>query len=120
MSGTRLAGVDHLPATYDRDKQAFTKGEPEYGAHFADEMERLVNLHGASPIAAVIVEPMAGLTGVLPAPEGYLKRPREITPKPGLLLIFAEGLTGFGPPRFAFAAGPHGGVAAMSPFAQAG
>jgi beta-alanine--pyruvate transaminase len=72
MFGTLLAGVDHLPHTYDRDKQAFTKGEPEYGAHFADEMERLVNLHGASTIAAVIVEPMAGSTGVLPSPKGYL------------------------------------------------
>src|ERR1700737_1595129 len=75
MFGTLLAGVDHLPATYDRDKQAFTKGEPEYGAHFADELERLVNLPGASPIAAVIVEPMAGSTGVLPAPRGSPKRP---------------------------------------------
>src|SRR5882757_5799394 len=74
MFGTLLAGVDHLPHTYDRDKQAFSKGEPEYGAHFADELERLVNLHGASTIAAVIVEPMAGSTGVLPAPKGYLKR----------------------------------------------
>src|SRR6266702_3998841 len=73
MFGTLLAGVDHLPHTYDRDKQAFSKGEPEYGAHFADELERLVNLHGASTIAAVIVEPMAGSTGVLPAPKGYLK-----------------------------------------------
>ncbi len=57
MFGTLLAGVDHLPHTYDREKQAFTKGEPEYGAHFADELERLVNLHGASTMAAVIVEP---------------------------------------------------------------
>ena len=91
MFGTLLAGVDHLPHTYDRDKQAFTKGEPEYGAHFADELERLVNLHGASTIAAVIVEPMAGSTGVLPAPKGYLKRLREITQKHGILLDFRRG-----------------------------
>src|SRR6201990_1553373 len=97
MFGTLLAGVDHLPATYDREKQAFTKGEPEYGAHFADELERLVNLHGASTIAAVIVEPMAGSTGVIPAPKGYLKRLREITHKHGILLIFDEVITGYGP-----------------------
>ena len=66
LFGTLLAGVDHLPATYDREKQAFSRGEPEYGAHFADELENLVNLHGANTIAAVIVEPMAGSTGVLP------------------------------------------------------
>src|ERR1700753_462571 len=70
MFGTLLAGVDHLPATYDRDKQAFTKGEPEYGAHFADELERLVNLQGASPIPAVIAEPMAGSTGVAAHADG--------------------------------------------------
>src|SRR6201986_707547 len=94
--GSLLAGVDHLPATYDREKQAFTKGEPEYGANFADELENLVNLHGANTIAAVIVEPMAGSTGVLPAPKGYLKRLREITQKHGILLIFDEVITGFG------------------------
>src|SRR6201997_3546894 len=80
--GALLAGVDHLPHTYNREKQAFTKGEPEYGAHFADELENLVNLHGANTIAAVIVEPMAGSTGVLPAPKGYLKRLRQIAQKP--------------------------------------
>ena len=71
--GTLLAGVDHLPATYDREKQAFTKGEPEWGAHLADDLERIVALHDASTIAAVIVEPMAGSTGVLPPPKGYLQ-----------------------------------------------
>src|SRR5438552_6445307 len=70
MFGTLLAGVDHLPATYDREKQAFTKGQPEYGAHFADELERIVGLHGPSTVAAVIVEPMAGSPGVLPPPTG--------------------------------------------------
>ena len=67
--GSLLAGVDHLPHTYNREHQAFTKGEPEWGAHLADELERIVTLHDASTIAAVIVEPMAGSTGVLPPPE---------------------------------------------------
>jgi len=102
--GSLLSGVDHLPATYDREKQAFTKGEPEYGAHFADALEDLVNLHGANTIAAVIVEPMAGSTGVIAAPKGYLKRLREITQKHGILLIFDEVITGYGRLGHAFAA----------------
>ena len=73
--GTLLAGVDHMPHTYNREQQAFTKGEPEWGAHIADELERIVALHDASTIAAVIVEPMAGSTGVLPPPKGYLQAP---------------------------------------------
>ena len=68
--GTLLAGADHLPATYSREHQAFTKGEPEYGAHLAEALEGLVALHDGSTIAAVIVEPMAGSTGVLPPAEG--------------------------------------------------
>ena len=76
LFGTLLAGVDHLPPTYNRAEQAFTKGEPEWGAHLADELERIVALHDASTIAAVIVEPMAGSTGVLPPPKGYLQRLR--------------------------------------------
>src|SRR6202158_1621272 len=118
MFGTLLAGVDHLPHTYDREKQAFTKGEPEYGAHFADELERLVNLHGASTIAAVIVEPMAGSTGVLPAPKGYLKRLREITQKHGILLIFDEVITGYGRLGYAFAAERYGVLPDMITFAK--
>ena len=118
MFGTLLAGVDHLPATYDRDKQAFTKGEPEYGAHFADELERIVALHGASTIAAVIVEPMAGSTGVLPPPKGYLKRLREITAKHGILLIFDEVITGFGRLGTAFAAERFGVTPDMITFAK--
>src|SRR5215218_7660973 len=94
--GALLAGVDHLPHTYNREHQAFTKGEPEWGAHLADELERLVALHDASTIAAVIVEPMAGSTGVLPPPKGYLQRLRAICDKHGLLLIFDEVITGFG------------------------
>ena len=116
--GALLAGVDHLPATYDREKQAFTKGEPEYGANFADELENLVNLHGANTIAAVIVEPMAGSTGVLPAPKGYLKRLREITQKHGILLIFDEVITGFGRLGFAFAAERYGVLPDMISFAK--
>src|SRR5689334_16513925 len=116
--GSLLSGVDHLPATYDRDKQAFTKGEPEYGAHFADALEDLVNLHGANTIAAVIVEPMAGSTGVLAAPKGYLKRLREITQKHGILLIFDEVITGFGRLGTAFAAERYGVLPDMITFAK--
>jgi beta-alanine--pyruvate transaminase len=93
--GTMLGNVDHLPTTYDRAKQAFTKGEPEHGAHFADALEELVMLHGDT-IAAVIVEPMAGSTGVLPPPKGYLQRLRQICDKHGILLIFDEVITMFG------------------------
>ncbi|PKQ07764.1 MAG: aspartate aminotransferase family protein [Alphaproteobacteria bacterium HGW-Alphaproteobacteria-11] len=94
--GPLLSGTDHLPHTYNRAEQAFTIGEPEWGAHLADELQRMVELHDASTIAAVIVEPMAGSTGVLPPPKGYLKRLREICDKHGILLIFDEVITGFG------------------------
>ena len=93
--GELLPHVDHLPTTYDRARQAFTKGEPEHGLHFADALEELVGLHGDT-IAAVIVEPMAGSTGVLPPPKGYLKRLRELCTKHGILLIFDEVITMFG------------------------
>jgi len=93
--GAMLPGVDHLPATYDRAKQAFSRGEPEHGAHFADALEELVALHGDT-IAAVIVEPMAGSTGVLPPPQGYLQRLRQICDKHAILLIFDEVITAFG------------------------
>ncbi|WP_420560986.1 aspartate aminotransferase family protein [Tepidicaulis sp.] len=94
--GSLLPGVDHLSHTYNRAEQAFTRGEPEWGAHLADELQRLVDLHDASTIAAVIVEPMAGSTGALPPPQGYLKRLRELCDKHGILLIFDEVITGFG------------------------
>jgi beta-alanine--pyruvate transaminase len=94
--GGLLTGVEHLPHTYNRAEQAITKGEPEWGAHLADELENIVALHSAQNIAAVIVEPMAGSTGVLPAPKGYLKRLRQICDKHGILLIFDEVITGFG------------------------
>jgi beta-alanine--pyruvate transaminase len=116
--GTLLAGVDHLPATYDRDKQAFTKGEPEWGAHLADELERIVALHDPSTIAAVIVEPVAGSTGVLPPPKGYLQRLRAICDKYGILLILDEVITGFGRLGYAFAAERYGVVPDMITFAK--
>jgi len=94
--GPLINGVDHLPHTHNLAEQAFTKGQPTWGAHLADELERMVALHDASNIAAVIVEPMAGSTGVLVPPEGYLQRLREITAKHGILLIFDEVITGFG------------------------
>ncbi|MXU65582.1 aspartate aminotransferase family protein [Oceanomicrobium pacificus] len=94
--GTLLTGVDHLPHTHQPDLNAFTRGQPQHGEDLADELERLVALHDASTIAAVIVEPMAGSTGVLIPPKGYLKRLREITKKHGILLIFDEVITGFG------------------------
>ena len=116
--GTLLAGVDHLPATYDRAQQAFTIGEPDWGAHLADELERIVALHDASTIAAVIVEPMAGSTGVLPPPKGYLQRLRAICDKHRLLLIFDEVITGFGRLGFAFAAERYGVVPDLITFAK--
>jgi beta-alanine--pyruvate transaminase len=93
--GTLLGAVDHLPTTYDRAHQAFSKGDPDYGAHFADALDDLVALHGDT-IAAVIVEPMAGSTGVLPPPKGYLQRLRQLCDKHGILLIFDEVITAFG------------------------
>ncbi len=96
MFGTLLGGVDHMPHTHNLAKNAFSKGVPEYGTELADELERIVTLHDASTIAAVIVEPVAGSTGVLIPPVGYLKRLREITKKHGILLIFDEVITGFG------------------------
>lgn len=102
--GTLLAGVDHLPHTHLPAKNLFSRGQPEHGADLADELERIVTLHDASTIAAVIVEPVAGSTGVLVPPKGYLKRLREITAKHGILLIFDEVITGFGRIGAGFAA----------------
>ena len=93
--GAMLAGVDHLPHTHIPQNQ-WSKGQPEHGAYLADELERIVALHGAETIAAVIVEPVAGSTGVLLPPKGYLERLRAITAKHGILLIFDEVITGFG------------------------
>ena len=94
--GPLLNGVDHLPHTHDLSRNAFTRGEPQNGAELADELERIVALHDPSTVAAVIVEPVAGSTGVLIPPVGYLKRLREICDKHGIVLIFDEVITGFG------------------------
>ena len=94
--GTLLPGVDHLRHTLDLEHNAFSRGVPEWGAHLADDLERLVALHDASTIAAVIVEPVAGSAGVLLPPKGYLQRLRSICDKHGILLIFDEVITGFG------------------------
>ena len=91
-----LPGVDHLQHTHNPSQMAFSRGQPVWGAHLADELERLVALHDASTIAAVIVEPMAGSTGVLAPPVGYLQKLREICTRHGILLIFDEVITGFG------------------------
>jgi beta-alanine--pyruvate transaminase len=116
--GALLAGVDHLPATYDREHQAFSRGEPDWGEHKADELERIVALHDASTIAAVIVEPMSGSTGVLPAPKGYLQRLRAICDKYRILLIFDEVITAFGRLGHAFAAERYGVIPDMITFAK--
>jgi len=94
--GSLLTGVDHLPHTHSLEHNAFSRKQPEWGAHLADELERIVALHDASNIAAVIVEPVAGSTGVLIPPKGYLERLRAICDKYGILLIFDEVITGFG------------------------
>ena len=94
--GAMLPYVDHLPHTHDPARNAFSVGEPAFGAEKADALEALVALHGAETIAAVMVEPVAGSTGVLPPPAGYLARLREICDRHGLLLIFDEVITGFG------------------------
>ncbi|MGV3490359.1 MAG: aspartate aminotransferase family protein [Devosia sp.] len=105
MFGSLLTGVDHMPHTHTPGKNQFTRGEREGGGEdLASELERIVTLHDASTIAAVIVEPVAGSTGVLIPPKGYLKKLREITKKHGILLIFDEVITGFGRVGTPFAA----------------
>ena len=95
-STAMLPGVDHLPHTWDTTQMGFSQGQPTWGAHLADQLERLVALHDASTIAAVIVEPLQGSTGVIVPPIGYLQKLREICTKHGILLIFDEVITGFG------------------------
>jgi len=107
--GSLLTGVDHLPHTHLPDQNAYTRGQPEHGAYLAEELENIVALHGGENIAAVIVEPMAGSTGVLMPPKGYLEKMREICTKHGILLIFDEVITGFGRLGSSFAA-EHFGV----------
>ena len=96
MFGTLLAGVDHMRHTHDLTRNAFTRGEPEHGIEWADDLLRIAQLHDPSTIAAVIVEPVAGSAGVLLPPKGYLRRLREICDEHGILLIFDEVITGFG------------------------
>ena len=96
FSANLIPGVDHLRATMDLEHTAFSRGQPEWGAHLADDLARLCALHDGSNIAAVIVEPVAGSAGVLPPPVGYLQRLREICDEHGILLIFDEVITAFG------------------------
>lgn len=116
--GAMLPGVDHLPHTYDAEKIAFSRGQPAWGAHLADELERIVALHDASNVAAVIVEPVQGSTGVLVPPKGYLERLRAICDKHGILLIFDEVITGFGRLGKAFAAEYFGVLPDLITFAK--
>lgn len=102
--GSLLSGVDHLPHTLSLEHNAFTRGQPEWGSHLADELDNIVALHDASTIAAVIVEPVAGSAGVIVPPRGYLKKLREICDRHGILLIFDEVITGFGRLGASFAA----------------
>ena len=108
MFGAMLSGVDHIRHTHDPVRNAFTRGQPEHGAELADDLERMVALHDASTIAAVIVEPLAGSTGVLVPPKGYLERLRSICDRHGILLIFDEVITGFGRLGSPFAANHFG------------
>jgi beta-alanine--pyruvate transaminase len=102
--GLAVAGTDHLRHTHDPARNAYSQGQPAHGADFADDLEKLVAMHDASNIAAVIVEPIAGSTGVLVPPVGYLQRLRELCTKHGILLIFDEVITGFGRTGNPFAA----------------
>lgn len=104
FSANLLPGVDHLPHTHNLEHNAFSKGQPPWGGHLADALEHLAALHGSANIAAVMVEPAAGSTGVLPPPTGYLQRLREICDKYGILLIFDEVITAFGRVGEAFGA----------------
>ncbi len=118
FSPALLPGVDHLPHTHNLKENAFSRGQPTWGAHLADDLERIVALHDQSNIAAVIVEPVAGSTGVLVPPVGYLQRLREICDKYGILLIFDEVITGFGRTGKAFAADTFGVTPDMITFAK--
>ncbi len=114
-----IAGVDHLPHTWNPAEMRFSRGQPAWGAHLADELERLVALHDASTIAAVIVEPLQGSGGVIVPPRGYLERLREICTRHGILLIFDEVITGFGRLGTPFAADYFGVKPDLTTFAKA-
>ena len=111
--------VDHLPHTHLPEQNAFSRGQPEHGAHLADVLENIITLHDASNIAAVIIEPMAGSTGGLVAPKGYLQKIREICTKHGILLIFDEVITGFGRLGHNFASQKYGVIPDMYTTAKA-
>ena len=110
MFGALLSGVDHLPHTHLPDLNSFSKGQPEHGLELANDLERIIKLHDASTIAAVIVEPISGSTGVLIPPVGYLERLRALCDHYGILLIFDEVITGFGRLGTPFAANYFGVV----------
>ena len=110
FAGQLLPAVDHLPHTHDVSRNAYSRGQPRHGAELANELEALVHKHGADTIAAVILEPVAGSTGVLIPPVGYLERIREICSRHGILLIFDEVITGFGRLGAPFAADKFGVV----------
>jgi beta-alanine--pyruvate transaminase len=118
FAGQLLPHVDHLPHTLDLTRNAFARGQPSAGAEGADALEQIVSARGASSIAAVIVEPVAGSTGVLPPPEAYLARLREICDRHGILLIFDEVITGFGRLGTPFGAQRFGVVPDMICFAK--
>ena len=117
-AGAMLPGVDHLPHTWNPAQMAFSRGQPTWGAHLAEDLDRLVALHDASTIAAVIVEPVQGSTGVLVPPLGYLERLREICTRHGILLIFDEVITGFGRLGASFGAQRLGVVPDLITFAK--
>jgi beta-alanine--pyruvate transaminase len=102
--GPLLPEVDHLPHTHDIKHSAFSRGQPQWGAHLADELTTLLQIHDPSTVAAVIVEPVTGSGGVFPPPVGYLERLRSICDRHGILLIFDEVITGFGRLGAAFGA----------------
>ena len=102
--GALLSGTDHLPHTWDPKEMSFSKGQPTWGLHLAEELESILTLQDASTIAGVIIEPVIGSGGVIVPPEGYLERIREICNKHGILLIFDEVITGFGRLGNSFAA----------------
>jgi beta-alanine--pyruvate transaminase len=96
FSSAMIPGVDHMPHTLDLEHNAYSRGLPQWGAHLANDLERIIALHDASTIAAVIIEPISGSAGVILPPVGYLQRIREICTKHDILLIFDEVITGFG------------------------
>ena len=118
FSPALIPGVDHISHTHNPEKNAYSKGQPHWGAHLAEDLERIVMLHDQSNIAAVIVEPVAGSTGVLVPPIGYLQKLREICDKYGILLIFDEVITGFGRTGNPFAADTFGVIPDMITFAK--